>query len=76
MLRLHSKKHDEYLKTIEKSGNVIAEGIFGDREGGILIMKGDLQKEVIEFDPAVQEGLLELDFKQLYIARGSFCEKK
>lgn len=70
------KKHDEYLKTIEKSGNVIAEGIFGDREGGILIMKGDLQKEVIEFDPAVQEGLLELDFKQLYIARGSFCEKK
>ena len=38
-------------------------------------MKGDLQKEVIEFDPAVQEGLLELDFKQLYIAKGAFCEK-
>jgi uncharacterized protein YciI len=70
------KKHDDYLKKIEQSGNVIAEGIFGDREGGILIMKGDLQKEVIEFDPAVQEGLLELDFKQLYIAKGSFCEKK
>lgn len=69
------KKHDEYLKTIEKSGNMIAEGTFGDREGGILIMKGDLQKKVIEFDPAVQEGLLELDFKQLYIAKGSFCEK-
>ena len=69
------KKHDEYLKTIEKTGNVIAQGIFGDREGGILIMKGDLQKDVIEFDPAVQEGLLELDFKQLYIAKGSFCEK-
>lgn len=69
------KKHDEYLKTIEKTGNVIAQGIFGDRDGGILIMKGDLQKEVIEFDPAVQEGLLELDFKQLYIAKGSFCEK-
>lgn len=69
------KKHDEYLKTIERTGNVIAQGIFGDREGGILIMKGDLQKEVIELDPAVQEGLLELDFKQLYIAKGSFCEK-
>ncbi len=69
------KKHDEYLTTIEKTGNVIAKGIFGDRDGGILIMKGDLQKEVIEFDPAVQEGLLELDIKQLYIAKGSFCEK-
>ena len=69
------KKHDEYLKKIEHTGNVIAEGTFGDREGGILIMKGDLQKEVIEFDPAVQEALLELDFKQLYVAKGSFCEK-
>lgn len=69
------KKHDEYLKKIEQTGNVIAEGIFGDSEGGILIMKGDLQKEVIEFDPAVQEGLLELDFKQLYVAKGAFCEK-
>lgn len=69
------KKHDEYLKKIGQTGNVIAEGIFGDREGGILIMKGDLQKEVIEVDPAVQEGLLELDFKQLWIAKGAFCEK-
>ncbi len=69
------KRHDEHLKKIEQTGNVIAEGIFGDREGGILVMKGDLQREVIEFDPAVQEGLLELDFKQLYIAKGSFCEK-
>lgn len=69
------KKHDEYLKKIEQTGNVIAEGIFGDSEGGILIMKGDLQKEVIEFDPTVQEGLLELDFKQLYVAKGAFCEK-
>jgi uncharacterized protein YciI len=69
------KKHDDYLKKIEETGNVIVEGIFGDREGGILIMKGDLQKEVIELDPAVQEGLLELDFRELYVAKGSFCEK-
>jgi len=69
------KKHDEYLKKIEITGNVIAEGIFGDREGGILVMKGDLQKEVIEFDPAIQEQLLELEFKQLWIAKGAFCEK-
>lgn len=72
---LSFKKHDDYLKKIEQSGNVIAEGQFGDRDGGLLIMKGDLQKEVIEFDPAVQEGLLELDFKKLFIAKGSFCEK-
>lgn len=69
------KSHDDYLKKIEHSGNVIAEGIFGENDGGILIMKGDLQKEVIEFDPGVQQGLLELEFKNLWIAKGSFCEK-
>lgn len=69
------KKHDDYLKGITKTGNVIAEGIFGDSEGGILVIKGDLQHEVIETDPAVREGLLEIEIKKLWIAKGGFCEK-
>ena len=69
------KKHDDYLKGIVKTGNVIAEGIFGDSEGGILVIRGDLQNEVIETDPAVREGLLEIEIKKLWIAKGAFCEK-
>lgn len=69
------KAHDEYLKKIIQTGNVITEGVFGDREGGILILKGDLQKEVIERDPSTNEGLFEIQFKTLWIAKGSFCEK-
>lgn len=69
------RKHDEYLKQLAGTGNIITEAVFGDHDGGILVMKGDLQKEVIEADPAVQEGLLELQFKKLWIAKGSFCEK-
>jgi uncharacterized protein YciI len=69
------KKHDDYLKDLAKTGNIIGEGIFSERDGGILIMKGDVQKEVFENDPGVKEGLVELDIKKLYIARGSFCEK-
>jgi uncharacterized protein YciI len=68
-------KHDDYLKEIKKTGNVIAEGTFGENEGGILVMKGKVQSEVFENDPAVREGLLELSFKELYIAKGAFCEK-
>lgn len=68
-------KHDEYLKEIKKTGNVIAEGTFGESDGGILIMKGKVQPEVIENDPAVREGLLEIWVKELYVAKGSFCEK-
>ncbi|HYG20075.1 MAG TPA: YciI family protein [Ohtaekwangia sp.] len=68
------RQHDAYLKQIKDTGNVLIEGIFGAHEGGILIMHGDLQKEVIERDPGVEQGLLTLDFKKLWIAKGSFCE--
>jgi uncharacterized protein YciI len=68
------RKHNEYLKEIEKTGNVVAEGVFGDN-GGILILKGDLEKAVIEADPSLQDGLYQVDFRKLYIAKGAFCEK-
>jgi len=67
-------KHDRYVSNLMKDGNTIAEGTFGDTEGGIWIVKGDLNKEAIEKDPAVREGLLELDIKKLYTAKGAFCE--
>ena len=69
------KKHDDYLKQLNVTGNVITEGIFGLNDGGILVMKGDVKREVFETDPGVQEGLLNLEIKKLYIAKGSFCEK-
>ena len=68
------RKHDEYLKQLNKTGNVIIEGVFSERDGGILIMNGDVQAEVFENDPGVKEGLVELDIKKLFIAKGSFCE--
>jgi uncharacterized protein YciI len=67
-------KHDEFLKQIKATGNVLVEGIFGDHEGGIMIIRGDLQQAVIEHDPGVQEGLFALDIRTLWIAKGAFCE--
>jgi uncharacterized protein YciI len=69
------RRHDEYIREkFSKTGNVITEGVFGN-DGGILILKGDLQKEIFESDPGVQEGLLQADIKKIFIAKGSFCEK-
>jgi uncharacterized protein YciI len=68
------KRHDDYLKGIIKTGNAVAEGTFGDTEGGILVIKGELDHAMIELDPAVREGLLELEFEKLWIAKGAFCE--
>jgi uncharacterized protein YciI len=68
-------KHNEYLKKLAATGNVVTEAIFGEHDGGILVMKGDVTKDIFESDPAVQDGLVELTIKQLYIAKGSFCEQ-
>lgn len=69
------KKHDDYLTHLAKSGNVITEGIFDHQEGGILIMKGDIQPEVFENDPAVKGGTLLFEIKKLWVAKGAFCEQ-
>jgi uncharacterized protein YciI len=69
------RRHEDYIKEqFSKTGNVITEGIFGN-DGGILVLKGDLQKEIFDNDPGVQEALLHVDIKKLWIAKGSFCEK-
>ncbi len=68
------KKHDDYLKQIVKTGNVITEGIFPPRDGGILIMKGDVDPALIEQDPSLSEALLTVDMKKLWVGKGSFCE--
>ncbi len=69
------KKHDDYLKEIKKEGDVVCEGTFGNTEGGILLLKKGIPLTTLEADPAVHEGLLEIDLKKLYIAKGAFGEK-
>jgi len=70
-----NSKHDDHLKQIGEKGNVITEATFGDSNEGILVLRGELPKVEIESDPAVVEGLLTLDIKKLWIAKGAFCEK-
>jgi uncharacterized protein YciI len=70
------KKHDDYVTQLAKTGNVISYAIFGDTAGGVLVMRGDVTREVFESDPGVQEALIELDIRKLFIAKGAFCEGK
>ena len=69
------KNHDDFLQDSMKELTVVTEAIFGDNEGGILIVKESVTKDDFAKDPGVQEGLLDIDVKKLYIAKGSFCEK-
>lgn len=67
--------HDEHLKTLKSKLPVVAEGTFGDRDGGVLILKDDPPLQWLESDPAVQQGMLVLDLRKLWIAKGAFCEQ-
>lgn len=67
-------RHNLYLRQLQNTGNVVTIAIFGEHDGGVLVMKGDVQQDVFENDPAIQEGLIEHQVKNLYIAKGSFCE--
>lgn len=69
------KKHDDYLKKIVNTGNVITEGIFPPRDGGILIMKGEIDEALIEADPSLSDALFSVEVKKLWVGKGSFCEK-
>jgi hypothetical protein len=68
-------QHDAYVKEVTSDMVVVTEAIFGPNEGGILIVKNELEPEVFSKDPAVLEGLVQVKIKKLYIAKSSFCEK-
>lgn len=68
-------QHDNYLKLLEKKGDLVTEGTFGEPEGGIVVLKGELHKEFLESDPAVLAAVFTLEIRDLWIAKGSFCEE-
>jgi uncharacterized protein YciI len=69
------QKHDEFLKSLTPKLDVVTEAIFGPNEGGILIVKNELEPSTFANDPAVQQALINAQVRKIYIAKTSFCEK-
>lgn len=67
-------EHHRFLKTLYKSHKVVANGDFSNQDGGILIIEGEIEKELIMSDPSVINGIMEPDFKTVWLAQNSFCE--
>ncbi|WKZ59624.1 MAG: YciI family protein [Cyclobacteriaceae bacterium] len=68
------KKHEEYVKQLTANSQVVTRGSFGDQEGSIVVLNGEVQPETLENDPAVKGGTIVFELKKLWIAKGSFCE--
>lgn len=69
------RQHERYLKKMIAPDDIVTEAIFGPNEGGILILKNQLPRDAFSDDPGVQQALLDVEIKKLYIARTSFCEQ-
>lgn len=67
--------HQAFLKSLNREGIIIGEGNFDEKGNGILVLKADTKKEIIEEGYAVRNGSINFEMKKLYIAKGSFCEK-
>ena len=50
--------HYDYLKQLKKIGSVLLEGHFNNDDGGLLLIEGTIQKDVINSDPTIQSGLI------------------
>lgn len=68
------KMHDDYLKKISTTGNVLVEGVFSNSDGGFMIIQGDLAQEVIMNDPTYQAGFTIPEINDVFLANGVLCE--
>lgn len=66
--------HDDFVNEVTKSGDVVTEGAFGQTQGSILIMRGEVKPETLEKDQGVKSGKLSFEIKKLWVAKGAFCE--
>lgn len=68
------KMHDDYIKKVSKTGNVLKEGVFANSDGGFMIIKGDLSKDVIINDPTVAAGFTIPEIHDIWMQEGIFCQ--
>ncbi|MGK7391182.1 MAG: YciI family protein [Candidatus Cyclobacteriaceae bacterium M2_1C_046] len=68
------KMHDDYIKAVSETGNVLSEGVFANSDGGFMIIKGDLSKEVIINDPTVAAGFTIPEIRDIWMQEGIFCQ--
>ncbi len=65
----------ELIASLNETGDLIMAGYFASNEGGVLVLKDDSSLEKIKSSAAANTGAITFEFKELWIAKGSFCEE-
>ena len=64
----------ELIAKLKEDGDLIMAGYFASNEGGVLVLKDESSIETIKSSNVVNSGTMSFKFKELWIAKGSFCE--
>lgn len=67
------KQHEDYIALIATTGNIVMSGDFTNSDGGMMIVKGEITKEVIYGDPTVESGFIEPSLYRLTIRFIQYC---
>lgn len=70
------QQHDVHLKKLAGTGNVLLEGYFENSDGGIMIMQGHVEHEVLTADPSVKNGIIQPEVTHIWLKPGSICDKR
>ncbi len=65
----------ELITSLNESGDLIMAGYFASNEGGVWVLKDSSSIEKIKSSAAANTGAITFEFKELWIAKGSFCEE-
>ena len=64
----------EVIQQLKAAGDLLIECDFANDDGGIFIYKGDNRSQLIDKDPSVQNGEVDVAYKSIWLTLGSFCE--
>ncbi len=63
------------ISDLKASGNLLMAGYFASDEGGVLVLKNSFGIDKIKSSEVANSGSISFEFKELWIAKGSFCEE-
>lgn len=65
----------ELISELNEAGDLIMAGHFASNEGGVLVLKNKISIDMIKSSSVANSGTIIFEFKELWIAKGSFCEE-
>lgn len=66
--------HYSYLKQLKNIGSVLLEGHFNNDDGGLMLMEGEVDNEVVFLDPTIQSGFMSPEIHNAKFINMYSCE--